>query len=248
MSYDVFVGLPSARIIRTTDLLAYLEAETDWDANPEGYKGEIHPRLAQFAIELSAEWPAMYASGPLKVVDAEVNAENNRTTGYSFCPTSIYLDFRWSCASEAYEQVRKLAVRHQLLFFNCSGLDWINATRRPALGRQGRLYLLDRDSDLETNRFYDGETMWIEPGDIDLLTDPDWFITGCHFGYEFGDEAYMQTRNAGETFEIEYRRGSADQHFGAKTKSLEDIRKSFQLYCEQDERAFSLLAYEKMRL
>jgi hypothetical protein len=241
MSYDLFVGLPSTRIIGTRNLLAYYDAETNWDAMPGGYKGEIHPRLAQFALELTARWPAMYPRGPIQKVAED---DDSRATGYSFCPSSLYLDFRWSHSSEAYEQVRDLALRHQLLFFNCSGYDWFNAMGSVERGRQGTIFLLDQHAGHE----WDGGTSWIEPEDIHLLTDLDWFRTNCHFGYEFAKHYHMQTKNLGETFVIEYRRGSPDQHFSAKTQSVEDIRKSFQLYYEQDERAFSLLAYENIRV
>jgi hypothetical protein len=241
MSYDVFVGMPTARIVRTPDLMRYFNAETDWDAMHNGYEGEINPRLAQFALELSVRWPAMNPSGPLQSV---AEADDSRATGYSFCPSSLYLDFRWSHSSKAYEQVRDLALSHQLLFFNCSGYDWFNAMGGRERGRQGNIFLLDQHADHE----WDGGTSWIEPDDIDLLTDPDWFRTNCHFGFEFTEHHYMQTKNLGETFVIEYRRGSPDQHFSAKTPSIEDIRKSFQLYYEQDERAFGVLAYEKIRV
>ncbi len=244
MSFDLFVGSPNTRIVRTKDLLAYYGTETDWDSGPARDGGPIDPRIEQFAKELATAWPPMNPAGPLQEVAGD---DDDRATGYSFGPTSVYLDFRWSCSSEAYEKVRDLALHHRLLFFNCSGEEWINGISSPERGKAGKIYLVDREDDGGRAVEMSGETTWIDPADADLLTDADWFRPNFHFGFEFGDQHYMQCVNTGDTYIIEYRSGSPDRHFQAKTTSLDLIRQSFRLYSQGDDRAFSLLIYKNLR-
>jgi hypothetical protein len=246
MSFDLFVGSPGSRIIRKRELLQYYEFETDAEQNEARDANAILPAISQFALEPAKEWPAMNPAGPL--VQVSDDPDDNRLTVYGFGPTSLYLCFSWSRQEEAREKVRELALRHGLLFFNCSGFDWINAIGDPARGRSGKISLVEEDQDGSGDQKWSGATSWIEPGDADLLTEPDWFKPKSYFAFELEEQHYMQSYNAGNYYLVEYRRGSPDMHFQATTKSIEIVRKSLNLYCQGSEEAFKLLKYKKLKI
>lgn len=246
MSFDLFVGSPSSRILRKRELLQYYEFETDPKQNETREANAVLPAISQFALELAREWPAMNPAGPL--VQVSDDPDDNRLTDYGFGPTSLYLCFSWSRQEEARAKVRELALRHGLLFFNCSGFDWINAKGDPERGTSGQISLVEEHEDGSGDQKWEGTATWIEPGDADLLTASDWFKPRSHFNVEFKEQHYMQAYNAGNYYLVEYRRGSPDMHFQAATKSIARVRKALNLYCEGDEAAFKALKYKKVQI
>lgn len=55
--------------------------------------------------------------------DEKDDEVGDRATGYSIGPSAIYADFRWQVAEAAYDTVRRLAVEHQVGFYDVSGDD-----------------------------------------------------------------------------------------------------------------------------
>jgi hypothetical protein len=247
MSFDVFVGLPQKRLLWAKDVADYYDAETDWDAHGEQPINLILPTISQFALELGKEWPPLNAAGPFDRGADDDDLENNRLVSYSFGPTSIYLCFSWSMQAKAHEEVRALAMAHNLLFFNCSGWDWINAARDLQNGRAGTISVFESETP-GSSRQWQGIIPWIEPGDADLLAAANRFGPDCYFTCELSADHYMQVYNSGEHFVVEYRDGSPDQHYQTETKSLEKIRESLNLYFRDDQRAFRLLDYQSIRV
>jgi hypothetical protein len=238
MSFDLFVGRPNFRILRSKELLAYFHSENTPAAS-------ILPQIAQFARELAEEWPPLNKADPSAA--AAGDPESRRAADYTFGPTSVYLSFNWSQTAEVHEKVRDLAMRHNLLFFNCSGSDWVNATRGPWIGREGQIFMLEKAGPETGGREWTGHVTSIDPCDADILTAAGSFTAGSHFGFAFGAQHYMQTANTGSQYIIEYRDGSPDRHYQATTDSLEAIRESFNLYYENNPRAFQLLPYQKLQ-
>ena len=247
MSFDVFVGLPPKRLLWAKDVVDYYDAETDWDAHDEQPRDLILPAISQFALELGKEWPPLDPAGPFNHGASDDHVENERLASYGFGPTSVYLCFSWSMQAEAHEKVRALAIRHNLLFFNCSGWDWINAARNPAYGRAGTISVFESKTPGSSSQWH-GMIPWIELGDADLLTAADRFDPDFYFNCALSPDHYMQVCNSGEHYIIEFRDGSPDQHYRAETPSLEKIRESLNLFFSDNRRALQLLDYQRIRV
>lgn len=247
VSFDVFVGRPATRILWAADLLRYYHAETDWNAHGDQSRDAILPEISRFALELAEEWPPLNATGPFDNGVGNDDEDNPRCVEYSFGPRSIYLCCRWSQAEEAREQICAMAARHKLLFFNCSGFDWMNAVRSHETGRPGEISVFESQTP-GSSRQLSGKITWIEPGDAALLTEPDRFRPDCYFTCEVAAQYYMQVLNSGEHYVIEYRDGSPERHYQAKTPSLEKIREALQLYLQNDPRAFQLFDYANIQV
>ncbi|WP_270881090.1 hypothetical protein [Paenibacillus aestuarii] len=62
-------------------------------------------------------------NGSFAPSDEELNRDEEleeRLTDYSVASNAIYMAFAWSVAEEAHEHVRKLAIKHDVGFFNVS--------------------------------------------------------------------------------------------------------------------------------
>lgn len=219
MSYDLFVGLPDTRIIRKRELMPFYEGEQVEEILKEDV---LPPAVRRFVAELSQDWP------DLQEWDVEKDGENPRIAVYNFSPRSVYMNFGWPSASEAFTKTRRLAEKHQLLFFDPSSKngDVLNAIDA---GEQAIAAGIFTSEGLSTVNCI--------PADLDLLTDPDWFQTDVFFGMNFGDadeEIFMQTLNTGDAIVVEYRDGSAERHFRAKTGDISAMREVFELYLVRD--------------
>jgi hypothetical protein len=247
MSFDVFVGRPTTRILWSEDLLRYLDAETDWDAHGVQPREAILPEISRFAFEISKGWPPLNACGPLEKGALEDDADNPRLVDYCFGPSSVYLCCSWSMADEAHAEVSAMAARHNLLFVNCSGRDWMNAARTCETSRSVEISVGESETP-GFSRAYVGTVQGLEPGDADLLTAPDRFKPYAYFTCVLADDHYMQARNTGKGYLIEYRDGSPERHYQAQNVSLEEIREALRLYLADDAQAFRLLDWRKTRV
>ncbi len=102
-----------------TDCAAFMrwyDEQTD-GAAPHDDSDPKHasPTLRRWYDSMRVTYPAM--NGP----DATTDHDNDRVAGYSIGTVSIYVDFRWSRAEEAYEASLRLAKGHRLGFFDVSG-------------------------------------------------------------------------------------------------------------------------------
>lgn len=75
--------------------------------------------LQRFYTELSESFPSMNVDD--EIFEAMEDAgTDNRLTDYSFGSSIIYAAFAYSVASEAYEAMRELAIKHKVGFFDVS--------------------------------------------------------------------------------------------------------------------------------
>ncbi len=212
MSFDLFVGKPNNRIIRKKELLDFYNHEMNQGHLIEVSLQNIPHAIIAFSSQLAHDWPPLNPTGHL---DNTADIDDEHSCDYNFNLNSLNMCFAWSQADEAYKSVKKLASQYELLFFNCSGTDWLNAYSQSHDKRSGSLFLSEEDKLGSGNQKWQGGTTWIEKNDIDLLTDTTFFKPKTFFGFEFGDEEYMQTLNEGDHYAIEYRKGSSDKHFRA---------------------------------
>lgn len=96
--------------------LVWYDSQTEW-SEPHQYDDPAvtSPRLAAWFAELIETFPPM--NGPL----ASDDYNNPRITDYSVGNVVIYAAFAWSQAEAAYAEVRRLAVKHRVGFFDASG-------------------------------------------------------------------------------------------------------------------------------
>lgn len=111
MSYDLFVfdptGVPKERA-------AFLDWFNEQMEDGECYFVGSSNCLKAWHDAMLVDWPDMQEADDDQVDDP-------RITGYSCTPNSIYVDFRWSVAEEAYEATRRLAVASGVGFYDVSG-------------------------------------------------------------------------------------------------------------------------------
>ncbi|MBX9857971.1 MAG: hypothetical protein K2Y20_00085 [Sphingomonas sp.] len=111
MSYDLFVFDPSAAPRGRADFLAWFSEQSE---DGECYFVGSSECLRAWHNAMLPNWPDMQEVDDDKVDDPHI-------TGYSCTPQSIYIDFRWSVAEEAYEATRRHAVECRVGFYDVSG-------------------------------------------------------------------------------------------------------------------------------
>ena len=117
MSYDLLVFEPSAAPRERNAFAAWWNKTAEWG---EGHSyddpGVTTERLRAWYQQIEAKWPCLNGPG-----FQEENLDSPRLTDYSIGKDAIYAGFRWSLAEEAYEDVRRLAVKHAVGFYDVSG-------------------------------------------------------------------------------------------------------------------------------
>lgn len=115
MSYDLMVFDPASAPRDRAEFKAWYEKQVDWPEDDSPFDASIpSATLQSWRNAMLPNWPDMQEIGDDQVDDPHV-------TGYSFSPHAIYVDFRWTVADEAYDAVRRLAVEHQVGFYDVSG-------------------------------------------------------------------------------------------------------------------------------
>ena len=118
MSYDLMVFEPSAAPRDRAEFRTWYDAQTQW-SEPHGYNDPAvtSPALRRWYEAMIREFPNLN--------DPNLRDEdlNDRLTDYSIGTQLIYAGFRWSEADEAYDAVRRLAVEHEVGFYDVSGDD-----------------------------------------------------------------------------------------------------------------------------
>jgi hypothetical protein len=116
MSYDLMVFEPTAAPKEREAFLAWYRIQTRWTEprnydDPEG----TSERLLAWFHEMIHTYPPM--NGPLR----SENFDDPKISDYCIGSQVIYVAFRWSQASGAYSDVRRLAAIHRVGFFDVSG-------------------------------------------------------------------------------------------------------------------------------
>ena len=116
LSYDLMVFEPSVAPRRPDVFLEWYHDQTNW-AEPHSYNDPkvTSPLLAGWFYEIIKRFPPM--NGPLR----SENIDDPRVTEYSIGAAVIYTAFAWSQAEAAYKEVRRLAEKHHVGFFDVSG-------------------------------------------------------------------------------------------------------------------------------
>ncbi len=119
MSYDLFVFEPDVAPKERDAFLAWFEEIVEGDSSDA--PAFTTPRLQAWYRDMIGRFPPM--NGPDAPSDDDAAFDSPMITGYQFASAAIYLDFRWSVAREAYDQVLNLAAKHDVGFFDVSGDD-----------------------------------------------------------------------------------------------------------------------------
>ena len=107
---------PSAAPREREAFLAWYKAQTEWPET-HGYNDPsvASPKLRGWYDAITKLFPNMNGPG---VSDDDVSA---RHSDYSIGSDVIYAAFAWSEAEQAYDAVRRLAVEHEVGFYDVSG-------------------------------------------------------------------------------------------------------------------------------
>jgi len=118
MSYDLMVFDPAAAPRERGAFMKWFEQQTQW-TETHGYNDPNVPTppLRAWFTEMIQTYPPM--NGPL----ASDDDDDPKVTDYSVGKTVIYGAFAWSEAQAAYAQVKSLAARHHVGFFDVSGQE-----------------------------------------------------------------------------------------------------------------------------
>lgn len=123
MSYDLMVFEISKAPAAKKEFMAWYEKQVEWDEEHDYQSvGVASPALQSWFLEMKDTFPPMNGDGSL---DADILEKDeslaSRMTDYSIGREMIYAAFAWSAAEEAYQQMRFLAQKHKVGFFDVSG-------------------------------------------------------------------------------------------------------------------------------
>ncbi|NRD79727.1 hypothetical protein HPT25_20425 [Bacillus sp. BRMEA1] len=124
MSYYLMVFEKTKAPKTKKEFMAWYENLTSWSEDVD-YNEISHAAtlLQNWFKESIKTFPTM--NGSFAPSDDEINDNlelEERLTDYCIASNAIYMAFAWSVAEEAYEHVRKLAIKHDVGFFNVSSV------------------------------------------------------------------------------------------------------------------------------
>lgn len=118
MSYDLMVFEPGAAPRERTEFMAWYRQQIAWTEDHEyDDPGVSSPLLQAWFSEMIQSFPAM--NGPLASDDDD---DDPRITDHCIGKDVIYSAFAWSCAEDAYNTMRELAIKHKVGFFDVSAV------------------------------------------------------------------------------------------------------------------------------
>jgi hypothetical protein len=116
MSYDLVVFDPNVAPRERGEFIAWFQRQTEWS---EGHAYDdpavTTPALRGWYEAIRQDYPNL--NGPGAADDDHVDD----AVDYSIGKNLIYAAFRWTQAEDAYPVVRRLAVEHQVGFYDVSG-------------------------------------------------------------------------------------------------------------------------------
>jgi hypothetical protein len=141
MSYDLMVFEPDKAPKNRGDFMIWYGQQTEW-GEPHGYNDPsvTTPLLLAWYLDMQSEFPTMNGSDARVHDDDSAYWDNPKLTEYSIGQSVIYIGFAWSQAEDAYRQVRRLAEKHGVGFFDVSadgGEIWVPS--KPEKGFWSRL-------------------------------------------------------------------------------------------------------------
>jgi hypothetical protein len=120
MSYDLMVFNPESAPKDRKSFQEWYDFQTKWSEN-HGYNDPVvtSKELRNWFMEIIESFPAM--NGPFAGED--ISDEDETLTDYCIGKDVIYVTFAWSVAEQAYESVRKLALKYKVGFYDVSSDD-----------------------------------------------------------------------------------------------------------------------------
>ena len=119
MSYDLMVFEPSAAPRNRDAFMEWFKEQAEWS---EDHDYDDHavtsPALQSWYKDIIQKYPPM--AGPLANYD---DVDNPRATDYSIGRNVIYSAFSWSESGEAFTDMRELAIKHSVGFFDASAVE-----------------------------------------------------------------------------------------------------------------------------
>jgi hypothetical protein len=116
MSYDLMVFRPDIAPKTRPEFINWFHNQTQWS---EGHSYDdpaiTSDELRSWFIEMIKSYPAL--NGPYA---KEGDEDNEFATDYSIGKNVIYAAFSWSLAEQAYENMKTLAEKHKVGFFDAS--------------------------------------------------------------------------------------------------------------------------------
>lgn len=125
MSYDLAVFDAEAAPLQRADFLDWYEARMEGDDGEEqDDPARATPALRSWFTEMIRKYPPM--NGPL--APEALPEDDLLVSDYTVGPHLIYVAFAWSKAEQAHEDMKTLAARHRVGFFDVSsdaGEVWV---------------------------------------------------------------------------------------------------------------------------
>ena len=123
MSYDLMVFEKNTAPHTKSEFMKWYDEQTDWtEAHDYDDPAMTSPALREWFMEIIQTFPPM--NGELSPSEEEIDKNEDLEfylTDYSIGKDMIYAAFAWSLCEEAYDMTRKLALKHQVGFFDVSG-------------------------------------------------------------------------------------------------------------------------------
>ena|SRR5258705_790767 len=118
MSYDLMVFKPYAAPRESAKSIDWYDEQTEW-GEEHGYNDPqvASPALQDWFREMIESFPPL--NGPL----ASPDVDDPRVTDHCIGRQVIYSAFAWPCAEEARATMRRLAIKHEVGFFDVSSSD-----------------------------------------------------------------------------------------------------------------------------
>lgn len=124
MSYDLMVFEKAKAPATRKEFMAWYQKQTEWSEEHDSQTIRISsPALQNWFMEMIEKFPPMngeYAPNLDPLDEAEAEDLERHLVDYCIDRNVIYAAFSWSVAEEAYEEMRRLAQKHQVGFFNVS--------------------------------------------------------------------------------------------------------------------------------
>jgi hypothetical protein len=123
MSYDLMVFDPSKAPRERKAFMDWYEQQVQWSEDHEYNNPWVCSEALQgLYSKLSEQFPNMNVDDEIFETMEEAGTDN-RLTDYSLGSAVIYAAFAYSVAEEAFTTMRKLAIEHNVGFFDASSDD-----------------------------------------------------------------------------------------------------------------------------
>lgn len=125
MSYDLMVFEKTKAPVTRNEFIDWYEKQTEWSEDHDYQNISVSsPSLKNWFMEMIKKFPPMdgeYSLNLDPLDETEAEELERHLVDYSIGHDMIYAAFSWSVAEEAYDQMLRLAKKHDVGFFDVSG-------------------------------------------------------------------------------------------------------------------------------